>query len=65
MTPAQKYECIAQDLNDTIKSDIESGETLRDHTSLIKEMRKHETVLMCLIWNKVLERLLQQRTTSH
>lgn len=56
MTPAQKYECIVQDLNDTIKSDIESGETLRDYTSLIKEVRKHETALVCLIWNKVLER---------
>lgn len=30
MTPAQKYECIVQDLNDTIKSDIESSETPRD-----------------------------------
>ena len=55
VTPAQKYECIVQDLNDTIKSDIESGETLRDYNSLIKKMRKHEIALMFLIWNKVLE----------
>ena len=29
VTPAHKYKRIAQDLNDTIKSDIESGETLK------------------------------------
>jgi hypothetical protein len=51
VTPAQKYECIVQVLND--KSDTESGKTLRDYNSLIKEMKKHETALMC---NKVLER---------
>jgi len=41
VTAAQKYECRDQDLNDTIKSDVEGGETTRNYDSLIKKMRKH------------------------
>jgi hypothetical protein len=37
--------------------DVQNGETNRDALFLTKKMRKRNTVLMCLIWNTVLERI--------